>query len=187
VAGHTLIIGGTGMLADFSASIAEREGALTSIARTERSLTSLERRLSKSRCTHRTLALDYNDARSFARGLRLAVEAAGPIDLVVGWFHHDAVAVRLASELGAMGHPSRFVHVMGSAAGDPAADCDRLHQQVEAEGPITYQQVVLGFVRENGRSRWLTNLEISEGVGRAVELGQPFSVVGTTSPWDERP
>jgi len=175
------------MLADFSAAIAEREGALTSIARTERSLTSLEKRLSKFRCTHRTFALDYNDTRAFATGLVRAVAAAGPVDLVVGWFHHDAVAVRLATELGAMGHPLRFAHVMGSAAGDPTADVDSLREQVEAAGPITYQQVVLGFVREDGHSRWLTNAEISDGVGRAVELRQPFSVVGTTRPWEARP
>lgn len=175
------------MLADFSVAMGTREGALTSIARTERSLSALDRRLSKARSVHRTLALDYNDARAFAKGLGRVVEAAGPVDRAVGWFHHDAVAVQLATELGATGHPFRLVHVMGSAAGDPAADCDRLREQIEAAGPITYQQVVLGFAREGGRSRWLTNPEISDGVGRAVELGQPFSVVGTTRPWDARP
>jgi len=175
------------MLADFSAAMSEREGALTSIARTERSLASLKKRLSKSRCTHRTFALDYNDSRAFAAGLGRAVEAAGPVILVIGWFHHEAAAVRLATELGAMGHPLRFVHVMGSAAGDPTADVDGLRERVEAAGAITYQQVVLGFIHEDGRSRWLTNPEISDGVGRAVELGQHFSVVGTIRPWNARP
>jgi hypothetical protein len=46
---------------------------------------------------------------------------------------------------------------------------------------------VLGFVVENGQSRWLTDAEISDGVGRALESDDPVTIVGTVTPWSARP
>jgi hypothetical protein len=46
---------------------------------------------------------------------------------------------------------------------------------------------VLGFMVEHGVSRWLDDAEISAGVGRALESGDPVTIVGTVTPWDVRP
>ncbi len=53
--------------------------------------------------------------------------------------------------------------------------------------PIDYQAVLLGFVVEQGRSRWLANDEISSGVFAALESGSAFSIVGTVEPWSAHP
>jgi hypothetical protein len=47
--------------------------------------------------------------------------------------------------------------------------------------------VVLGFVVENGKSRWLGGDEISSGVLAAIQSGEPLKVVGTLEPWGAKP
>ena len=78
--------------------------------------------------------------------------------------------------------------MLGSANGDPSHP-DRLAEMAQTtEGlPIAYQAVVLGFVVENGGSRWLTNDEISSGVFAAIQSGAPLSIIGTVKPWTARP
>ena len=80
------------------------------------------------------------------------------------------------------------MQVLGSAHADPAHP-ERVAEMAEAaEGlPIDYQAVVLGFVIEGGKSRWLTNAEISAGVLAALESGAPFRIVGTVEPWSAKP
>jgi hypothetical protein len=46
---------------------------------------------------------------------------------------------------------------------------------------------VLGFVVEGAAARWLTNPEISDGVGRALASADPVTIVGTVTPWEKRP
>jgi len=53
--------------------------------------------------------------------------------------------------------------------------------------PIDYQAVVLGFVVDNGASRWLNNDEISAGVLSAIDSEKPVAIVGTVEPWSAKP
>jgi hypothetical protein len=79
--------------------------------------------------------------------------------------------------------------VLGSAANDPAHPwrLDLARQVADGLPDCALRQVVLGFQIEGGRSRWLTDAEISEGVLEAVRLDRPYSVVGVTEPWNARP
>lgn len=52
---------------------------------------------------------------------------------------------------------------------------------------IRYHQVILGFVRQGNRSRWLTDAEISAGVIAALQSDQRDSIVGIVEPWPLRP
>lgn len=52
---------------------------------------------------------------------------------------------------------------------------------------IRYREIILGFVLEGDRSRWLTDAEISAGVLAAVDADQPRYIVGTVRPWHLRP
>jgi len=79
----------------------------------------------------------------------------------------------------------RIVHVLGSASRDPAT--------LGSEAPrrqhrVRYQRVLLGFVVEQGRSRWLTDAEISAGALAAVDDpdADPY-VVGQVEPWSAHP
>ncbi|NUN53550.1 MAG: hypothetical protein HUU06_12290 [Planctomycetaceae bacterium] len=47
--------------------------------------------------------------------------------------------------------------------------------------------MILGFVREGDRSRWLTDAEIAAGVLGAIAADRPRTVVGVVEPWSARP
>ena len=70
--------------------------------------------------------------------------------------------------------------VLGSAAADPGFPVC-----IPAAGEL--REVILGFVREGGHSRWLTDPEISAGVLKVLRSGKLRSVVATLTPWSERP
>jgi hypothetical protein len=69
----------------------------------------------------------------------------------------------------------RYFHVRGSAVADPSRTRSEAEEQFAHYPTLHYLQVILGFVLENGRSRWLTDVEISQGVVTAIE------------PWSSRP
>lgn len=40
----------------------------------------------------------------------------------------------------------------------------------------------LGFIIDDGKSRWLTNKEISDGIIKAIKDDKPVTIVGTIHP-----
>lgn len=109
--------------------------------------------------------------------LELALKHNGLFDRMVAWIHPDTP--------GAFGILHQVVTgdvlcVLGSADADPGFPA-----RIPAAGEP--REVILGFVREAGHSRWLTDAEISVGVLQALCSGEPRSVVGTVTPWSERP
>jgi hypothetical protein len=129
--------------------------------------------------------LDYRDAEAFAAALIDAQNTFGEPDLGVGWFRDSNSPLIFAKNL--MSSSTRLFHVLGSAAADPATDPENVRTQYQQFTHIEYHQVILGFIIEEDRSRWLTNSEISNGVLRAIESNSKVSVVGTVRPWTARP
>jgi hypothetical protein len=87
----------------------------------------------------------------------------GPADLLVAWVHREVrvSVLRAVAPLLADGAP--VVEVHGSASANPLGGCP---DPVLPGHPT--QQVVLGYVRHAGRTRWLTHDEVSAGVLDAV-------------------
>ncbi|RTH23463.1 hypothetical protein CSW38_10470 [Thermus scotoductus] len=175
---HTLVVGGTGMLREASVALASRSGRLTSVARTQRSLLSLDAELARTGCVHHLLALDWNVPDRFLAEIERHIGATEPPELVVAWIHEDHLALRLAAVLARMGHPLRFFHVVGSARTNPKQLADSLSQGLEPHPNLRYHQVVLGARRSGGSMRWLTHQEISAGVLQAIEAGLAQWMVG---------
>ncbi|MGQ0837783.1 hypothetical protein [Actinokineospora sp.] len=104
------------------------------------------------------VAADWSDPADLAD--RAGQALGGPVDLLVAWVHGSARGPVLAAVAPLLAPGAPVVEVHGSTPGpvpDPLLD-----------GHPT-QQVVLGFVGEAGRTRWLTHREISDGVLSAVE------------------
>lgn len=173
---NVLIVGGSGMLAGLARGLCDHADHVSVLSRNEKRIRAISSAIEPIAC-------DYNDGVALSEALS---QIAAP-DLVVAWIHGRAPHARraFAESLVADG---RFVHVLGSAHADPAHP-DRLGEMEKAvEGlPIDYQAVVLGFVVENGKSRWLTNAEISDGVLAAIASEVPHSIVGTVEPWSAKP
>jgi hypothetical protein len=132
------------------------------------------------------LPVDYTGDAALDAGLAASVRIHGPIRRCVAWMHDDskARALRIARQVSDV-----YCEVLGSAAADPAKpEC--LAQWQELFRPLSapaLRLAVLGFVIEGGNARWLTDMEISAGVLRALESEDPVAVVGTVTPWSSRP
>jgi len=180
---HALVIGGSGMLAGASLWLAREGREVTVIGRNPQKL----KRLCDQHPNLYGVSADYSRAAAFAGTLNELMQQRGPADLVVAWIHHDeeriightAEAIRLA---GGPGFAWRLYHVLGSGS-----NLDEILRKVPVPPECAYHQVQLGFVIEEGRSRWLTHDEISGGVIECVQNGHRRHVVGTLEPWDKRP
>jgi hypothetical protein len=182
MAGHALVVGGTGMLAGAVRGLVARGWSVSVLARRASAFALREPGVAGLDC-------NYNDGDAFVSSLNRARDGQGPITLAVGWFATLGPAPALAARTGAPGAPGRFFHILGSAMADPARP-DRLPraaQVADAASFCAYRQVVLGFVPEGQGARWLTNDEISAGVLAAIDADAAVSKIGVTEPWSARP
>jgi hypothetical protein len=182
MAGHALVVGGTGMLAGAVRGLVARGWRVSVLARRASAFAMREPGVVGLDC-------NYNDTDALVATLNRARDGEGAIDLAVGWFHTLGPAPMLATRTGCLGTPGRFFHVLGSAMADPDQP-DRLRRaarSAEDAAYCLYRQVVLGFVLEGQGARWLTNDEISAGVLKAIDDDAAVSTIGVTRPWAARP
>lgn len=179
---HTLIIGGTGMLAAATRELAGRSSAVTVVARRPE-------RIGELAVEHvERVAVDYHDADALLEQLEHAIAEHGEFDFALTWVHASGEASlrRVAERLAQQTETARLVDVQGSAAARPDGPSER-HAFLSGLDGLDYQRVILGFVPEDGHSRWLTDREISDGIIEAVDAGEDEHIVGVVEPWDERP
>lgn len=177
------------MLRGVSLYLAERGDVVSVVARREQRLQSLVDAAAAFPGEIVPLRLDYGDSAALKRALTAATEKHGPISLAVCWVHtvaSDPLGVVAKVMISASASP-RLFHVRGSATANPAAGGTRIPESLAAFATLRYRQVILGFVIENGRSRWLTHQEICDGVIGAVESDREYTIVGTVEPWSMRP
>ena len=154
---HTLVVGGTGMLAGLVTALAERGDAVTVVARSPRPLPGGATQL----------GLDYRNTDDLKRGLAEAIRERGPIELAVCWIHTDAPdAPGVVADSVAPG--GRLIQVFGT----------RVWPLASVPEGLTYAQVLLGGIRERDGLRWLRDEEISTGVLAAVDSARPVVTVG---------
>ena len=175
------------MLREVCLHLAQR-AVVSVVARTQRNLQQLQARVGRLPGKIHPLRVDYCDASALYHGLQEALRLHGPVRDAVCWIHSvapDAPAA-IAEALALSSPGCRFFHVCGCEAADPGSTVDP-HAALRKVTGLLYRRVVLGFVVEGGGSRWLTDLEISSGVIRALEQDLEDSVVGTVRPWSDHP
>ncbi len=173
---NVLIIGGTGMLFQASAYLAENSEQLMLISR----------KLPKQRLHSSKIvafeSVDYYDESKFRDAVKTIIRSSGKITHVLCWMHSDALPpLKTLLELAA---GSVFWHVKGSSSYNPAKTDDVTSVM---KNSVDYREIILGFKMENGMSRWLTNEEISSGVIDAIKSGVKREVIGLTEPWNRKP
>ena len=176
---HALVVGGTGMLRDVVRFLA-RDHDVTVVARDPAKLEAL---VAKAPTIYGA-PVDYRKTRAFESELKRAVGERGPFSLAVAWIHSDAPDAPMAAAKRVQG---RFFHVLGSEVADPARPDPGRRAAFDDLPDLEYHEVVLGFVRGDKGSRWLTNEEIVRGVLTALAWAKPRTVVGTVVPWSAHP
>ncbi len=181
---HALIIGGTGMLYPATSEIAEKAKSVSVIARNKGQKQAGLKNIN-------SISVDYHDLERLLYALAEATNIFGPVDLVISWIHSTAptapfvVAAFLAKAVPSL----EFYDLLGSAIANPGCPEQLVHraEQFNAIPNLNYHSVVLGFALDGGRSRWLSDSEISNGVLEAVSNKKPHHIVGTVDPWEKRP
>ncbi len=174
--GNALIIGGTGMLDQTTKFLTQNANKVFVLSRHAEDYV---RRDNISNLN--ALVCDYSDAKQLDKILRASCEAHGAVDLAVCWIHSCASDARRVVARALSSH-GRYIEVSGSAS-SRVNKTDQSFLGSEQK----YQNVCLGFVADEGGSRWLTNDEISDGVVEAILSGARSHVVGQLEPWDMRP
>lgn len=184
---HVLAIGCTGMLFDASVVLSRQCRALTSVARTEASLTRLDAAIAGAGCAHHTLALDWSRPDAFIDTVADHVRVVGTPQLVLAWLHDDALGPHLAQAIAPCNERCAFFQVRGSTAAKPAGSASSFLDGHDIPANLAYHQIILGFHADHSRPRWLRNDEICAGVLEAIAHPRPVSIVGTVMPWTNHP
>jgi hypothetical protein len=165
---RALVLGGTGMLAGCAEALVADGWHVVLPSRRSTPIAA-------GNGSHRRavwVKADWFDPTSLRRDVGEALD--GPANLLVAWVHREVrtAVLRAVAPLLAPGAP--VVEVHGSASANPIGGCP----DAVLPGHPT-QQVVLGFVRHAGRTRWLNHQEIAagvlDGVHRALD-GRPPAV-----------
>jgi hypothetical protein len=182
---HDLVIGGSGMLAGLCLKLAQDGPTVSIVARDARRIQVLAGQVSGRIAP---AIADYRDLDTFAYALSRAVGDHGRAGRTFCWVH-DEIAPEVP--LQAADHvDGPFWHILGSGAANPAEPqtLSGWRERFRRRWPkLDYRQIVLGFVLEAERSRWLTDAEISDGVYSAAQSCDVLRIVGTIDPWSRRP
>jgi glycine/D-amino acid oxidase-like deaminating enzyme len=178
---RALVVGGSGMLAGVSLALARRGHDVVVIARNRERL---EQLAAQTQGNLHPLALDYRDTVALQTALEAATKERGPFDLAVVWIHSTAPEAPFVVARFVHG---RYFHVLGSASADPSRPDTERRRRFARFARLDYREVVLGFVVERSRSRWLSHEEISQGVLEAIDTDARHFVVGVLEPWEARP
>ena len=181
---HALVVGGTGMLAGVSLWLAEKRYHVSVIARNENRMNTLISRAS-SPFSITPLFIDYSDENRLRKEMQRTSKQNGPPQLIIAWIHSTGrnalgIIAEEASKVG--GKNGKLYHVISSST-----NLEEAVKSVEIPVGCLYRQIQLGFVIENGDSRWLTHEEIASGIIDAIRHDKLLHIVGTVEPWDRRP
>lgn len=185
---HVLIAGGTGMLKDVSLYFASHGMNVSVIARNPGKFEQLV--LSKG--IHgfiNPLCADYTDYELLKRKIVNSVNIYGPVETVVAWIHSvgPEAPLIIAEIVNSFNIPVKYFHILGSVHSDPSAVNEDYKEIFYRLKNVTYRKIILGFVTDEGKSRWLTDTEISNGVIDALKIDNDVFTVGRTEPWEMKP
>lgn len=183
---HILIVGGTGMLRGVMEHYRKTFKTVSVLAQSKKDLEKLEKRYPG---IIRGVPVDYMDEAALCSALKDSTEKHGRYDMAVVWLQDAPVAIPLciAEFIGTPEKKGRLVHVRPINAAGPGVPVGGIAKGFTALSAMSYQEIILGFVREGTVSRWLDHEEITEGIVAAIDKGEPRTVIGTVTPWGERP
>ncbi|WP_299375652.1 hypothetical protein [uncultured Kiloniella sp.] len=105
-------------------------------------------------------------------------------DLILAWLHQNPVPFLESLSLNCATRNARIIWVVGSGFDNPAKS-PALPNIISTQ---TLEIAVLGFQMKDGKSRWLSHDEISQGTISAIKTQQHEKVIiGKTNPWFARP
>ena len=186
---HALVIGGTGMLKDVTLHLLKEFDKVSVIARNESGFGNLKKEAREYSLRLKPLQVDYTDYEILKSLLIKSIKEFGEISLVVSWIHSTAPKALyiIADLMNQTSSKCELYEVLGSSYANPQYHSNNRNKDFEKFENINYHKIILGFVLEGGKSRWLTNSEISGGIIKVIEKTSASSIIGVVEPWSSRP
>ncbi len=180
---HALVVGGTGMLKGVPLYFAQHGYTVSVIARNQNKF----EELIFSKGIHgfiNPVKADYNDYEKLGKKLQNAISIYGPIETAVCWIHSTAPEAPfvITEILNNQNSKVKFYKVLGMPDVQPDGQNKKFEMSIAGYENIIYKKIILGFVIEDGASRWLTNTEISNGVIDAIKNEDDEFIVGRIEP-----
>lgn len=177
---HTLIIGGTGMLAKATRYLINESDQVTILGRSRLRLNTFIN-FSHVNLLHG----DYSKADQFLSQIQKQIDKHGVPDLFLCWMHSSGRNVfKQIIELLDVQPQTKVFHVLGSTSYDPNNQSKEWYQP---NSHTVYRKVILGFKIDQGLSRWLFQEEISDGTIEAINSDSEEFIIGLIEPWDMHP
>ncbi|WP_339249312.1 short-chain dehydrogenase [Sporosarcina sp. FSL W8-0480] len=173
---HALVIGGTGMLAGVTTFLANRGYSVSVIGRTAAKLERLKTESPPNMIF--PIQVDYYSNALFSE-VEKAIAERGPFGLIVSWTPNYP-ALEQICEMNGNAISFRLIHVKGSRRYFE-------DEEIRVSTNCVYEKVFLGFVKEEGSSRWLTHEEIAGGVIEQIVNKKDERIIGQLHPYSERP
>ena len=180
---NILLVGGTGMLSGLATRLLGDYYHVLVIGRDPAKFAAMERE-AQERVEHLTLmALDYRRLDRLGPWVAHMQLMHGGLDKVVAWIHGDAhpILEAIAGEVEQYRQsPWDLYHVLplGASLESGATPLKMDYGR--------YHRIILGFMGQGEKTRWLTHPEIVDGVYAALDGGRD-SQVGRISPYSQRP
>jgi len=160
-----LIVGGSGMLAEFCREIAGGYAHIGVIGRTKSKMQNVNAIPNLV-----PIYTDYNNLEALKRELADFVGTYGKPNLTVAWVHTSAQgAVQLIAQF----CEDKFYEVAGSSGAQKSHISHKHEGSIKSLG-LEYHRIVLGSIN----NRWLTDPEISQGVLAALSDKSTQHIIG---------
>lgn len=177
--GDVLVIGGTGMLRPAVRDLVEH--GLRVLVASRRPDRAAPPETARGRFV--PIVADWQNPKTLVDAVASAT-GGQPVTHVLVWVHSPYRTAVLSELQPLVASDAIVVQVWGSAGEDPRSALAT--EQATLPGR-RMRNVVLGYAREAGASRWLTHTEISAGVLNALDRPEALQVIGQIDPWNQHP
>ncbi len=182
---HVLVVGGTGTLKDVSLFLAQHDNTVSVIARDAERLTTLVKEAGDLQGQINPVNVDYNQTDELRAALFEAIEAYGPIILVVNWMKTYAVsgAETLSLIINRTSPICRYFQVLSTQNADHFPNEHFFSNPFGETQRILHRTIMLGSQLDNkSQPRELTNSEICNGIIDVIRNDRRNAVIGIAEP-----
>jgi NAD(P)-dependent dehydrogenase (short-subunit alcohol dehydrogenase family) len=183
---HVLVVGGTGILEKVSLFLASHDNVVTVVARSHDDFERLQAQAAGLSGKINPITVDYQEVDGLSRRIEESIAAYGPVTLAVNWVQDQFMRVVdvIAGILNATSPLCRYFQVLAGVELAKVKERNYFESAFRNLERVLYRIIVLGFKREKGVSRRLSNDEISEGIIKALRDDSKKVLIGS-DPWEE--
>lgn len=184
---HFLLIDNTGQLTAACHRFATKVKRVSIICRDKDAVSTIEATAKANGQAVTAVHARVNDESDLRKAIEQALGLNGPADVTIAALGDapPASATVIAQTLRDLAVFTEYFDVTN--AGDPADLSHQREGRLRSFENVWYRRITIGFIVDNGSSRWPNEDEVTSGIVRAVEERSDKFIIGQTEPQEKRP